>query len=407
MGNGEATRCTSDAGDGGVDGLVLPDWLTRPRPNGSPGLRETAQSLRTWLAQHGVPYDSQSFPLRAYYNEALGVWLMAAAMALFAAVVLRCGWAALIASVLSVGVGAAEVLLDWPLVTRVGTVTGENIVVHFPAGDVCGRREVVLSAHYDTKTEALDHARRRLFTANLAPAMGVCLATGFGSCAETVWGMPGGGLTGPFHLVLVAAAGLVLAFALGMGLNLASGRLLSRQSTGAVDDGGACVVLLELCRRLATGSVALRTTAVTVAFFCGEEVTMQGSQAYVRGRKWPAPTVSVNLECLGQDGEYFLWDTDGTVLHRLPTDSDINAALEAAVVSVTGRVPARLPLLDSDTYSFLRRGVPASGLGSLDVRLGATGLHGGLDRPERVHGVRLAEAVAILERLLRDVDTAG
>lgn len=378
--------------------MDLPDFLAVPRPNGSVALRQTAQSICQWLAARGIPYQIQTFPLCAWYNEALGLWLMGMALLLLVAVIGRWGWPALAAAVLNVGVGVAEVVFSWPLVSRLGQTTGENILVTFPAAQA--KQEVVLCAHYDTKTEALDHKRRRLFTANLLPAMIVCVATGGLGWADAFLATGGSPLAAFTYPLSIALSLGVLAFSLGMGLNLVTGRLLPRQSRGAVDNGAACAVLLELCQRLATGKIEVKDTTVTVAFFAGEEVTMQGSRAYVDGRPWPLPATALNLECLGQDGDYVIWQADGTVLTRCPTDPGINAALEAAVRSVTGRQVQIIPFLNSDAYSFLRRGIKASTLGSMDRRLGLTGLHGPLDHPGRVTAARLEEAVLVLQGFL-------
>lgn len=383
--------------------MDLPDFLTVPRPNGSVALRQTAQSLRQWLAARGIPYQIQTFPLRAWCNEALGLWLIGMALLLVAAVVGRWGWPALAIAVLNVGVGVAEVIFSWPLVSRLGQTTGENILVTFPAAQAA--REVILCAHYDTKTEALDHKRRRLFTANLLPAMIVCVAAGGFGGADAFLATGGSPFVAFTYPLAIALSLSVLAFSLGMGLNLATGRLLPRQSRGAVDNGAACAVLLELCQRLATGKIEAKGVTVTVAFFAGEEVTMQGSQAYVDSRPWPLPATALNLECLGQDGDYVVWQADGTVLTRCPTDPGINAALEAAVRSVTGRQVQMAPFLNSDAYSFLRRGIRAATLGSLDSRLGLTELHGPLDHPGRVTAARLEEAVLVLREFLKAMST--
>ena len=132
---------------------------------------------------------------------------------------------------------------------------------------------------------------------------------------------------------------------------------------------------------------------------------MQGSRAWVRSRPWPLPACSINLETLGQDGEYFTWKADGTVLSRRATDERLTAAVSAACERVTGRPAASLPVSNSDTFAFLAAGIPAAGLGTLDRSLGAAGLHGPLDAPERVSTARLNEAVAVLRELLKTIDS--
>jgi Zn-dependent M28 family amino/carboxypeptidase len=225
---------------------------------------------------------------------------------------------------------------------------------------------------------------------------------GWADASAAQAGSPWSAVTYPLAIMMSLA---VLAYAFGIGLNLATGRLLPRQSSGAVDDGASCAVLLEMCQRLAAGQVPLVRTAVTVALFCGEEVTMQGSRAYVRSRHWPLPAYSLNLEGLGQDGDYILWQADGTVLGRLPTDPALNAAVSACVEAASLRRVCLGDRCNSDTDSFLRAGIPSTCLGSLDSRLGMTGLHGPADNPRRIVPERLQEAARDLERLLCYVDS--
>ena len=156
------------------------------------------------------------------------------------------------------------------------------------------------------------------------------------------------------------------------------------------------------------GNPCLDQTAVTLLLTVGEEAQMQGALAYVRDRKdWPAPVSVVNLEVMGQNGGYLLWEKDGTAMTRLPTDSSLNQALERAVEAVTGERPIRVPAISSDAFAFLRQGIPATTLGSFDLEMGGRGLHSALDSPDRVSPERLVETVEILSRFLEDVDLGG
>lgn len=392
---------------GSVPAIEMPGWLATPRPNGSRALGETAEHIRSWLENNGVAPTIHIYRARPYFNEALGLWLMAGSVAVAACVVSGRGAAAFACAVLLVALGVAEVLLNRPLVSRVRARQQANVIVTMPpvdGGAGAARQEVVLSAHYDTKTEALDHDKRRVFTATLGPAMALCLATGAAAWApEALGDVLGGAIPVLTSGAQLGAAGVLL-FCWGMGLNLATGRFLPRQSTGAVDDGGACAVLLEMARRLATGAVRLERTRVTLAWFSGEEVTMQGARAWVRSRQWALPARAVNLEAVGQDGGYFTWDADGTVMARVPTDTALTAALSHACLQVTGRPLTAVPEVNSDALAFLEAGIPAAGMGSMDTTIGAGGLHGPLDAPTRVYAERLSESVTILETLLAAID---
>jgi Zn-dependent M28 family amino/carboxypeptidase len=168
-----------------------------------------------------------------------------------------------------------------------------------------------------------------------------------------------------------------------------------------VDDGGAVAVLLDLARRLQRGEIPLQHTAVTLLFTVGEEAQMQGALAYVRDRDdWPLPVQVVNLEIVGQNGSYALWVEDGTAMRTLDADADLNDALARAVQAETGDRPTFAESINSDAFAFLRRGLPAATLGSLDRELGEADLHGPLDHADRIEPARLAQTADILTHFL-------
>jgi Zn-dependent M28 family amino/carboxypeptidase len=105
----------------------------------------------------------------------------------------------------------------------------------------------------------------------------------------------------------------------------------SKSSQGAVDNGAACAILLGLAERVANGKITLEHTRLTLALFTGEEVNLQGSRAYARGRAFPLPTLAVNLEIMAQNGAYVYWEQDGSVFKLYPTSELANQALRDAV----------------------------------------------------------------------------
>jgi hypothetical protein len=144
-----------------------------------------------------------------------------------------------------------------------------------------------------------------------------------------------------------------------------------------------------------------------LAFFTGEEANMQGSRAYIRSRDWPLPAIAVNLEVLGQDGGYVIWERDGTGFRSFATAAGINGMLAASVQAVTGRDPQPAGAINSDGASFLAQGVPTAVLGTRDQTLGLTGFHRPSDHLGRVAMARLPEAVDILAYLVRRIDEIG
>jgi hypothetical protein len=369
--------------------------LREPRPNGSRALEASVESVRAWLEGQGLPVHLWPFRLRPYFMELLGLWLAAGAVALLLAAWLGPPWLGIPLALLLVAVPLAETRFLWPVISRLVTRTAQNLVVACPpAGE--SRREILVVAHLDSKTEGLDHARRHALLGLGQTAMVLAVVCGLILAAVPL--LP----AARWAALLVALP--VAGYGLGMGANLVGGRLSRRQSSGAVDDGAAVAVLLGLGVRLHGGGLTLHHTAVTLLLTVGEEAQMQGALAYVDGRAWPLPACTVNLEVLGQDGSYLHWRENGTATLRRPMDPGLNDALARAVEAVTGHPPAWSPLINDDALAFLRAGIPAVTLGSLDTAVGDRGLHSALDHPGRVLPRRLDQAVEVLLFLLATLD---
>ena len=378
------------------------DLLAKPRPNGSGRLQRAVEAVEGWLANEGITVRSQTFTLRPFFMELLGLWLILGGLLLAFAWATRQGVVALLAALGLIAVVVLETRFLRPTITALVPCRARNLVLTFPAP--APRREAILCAHLDSKTELLDHERRghllRMGPAAMALGIAGAIVLAVGSLlrseiAAYLF----------YYMSLFLGIGPAICYALGMGANLAGGRLRRRQSSGAVDNGAAVVVLLDVARRLHKGKVALQHTAVTVLFTVGEEAQMQGALAYVGKREaWPLPAQVVNLEIVGQDGGYLLWAQDGTAMVTLEANVEVNLALARAVEAETGERPTFAERINSDAFAFLRQGIPAATLGSLDRELGEGDLHGPLDRPERVKPGRLVETADIVMRFLRDVE---
>ncbi|MCS6843250.1 MAG: M28 family metallopeptidase [Caldilineales bacterium] len=388
-----------------TDYAALMAWFSTPRPNGSAAEAAVRRRLQAWLAGHGVPCQVQTFRLYPYFFEALGLWLILSRTLLAAAVWLRWGWPALPIALAGLLGGALDWTFGLPLVTWPGARRGENLLAAFEPAAKPATQEVVLSAHTDSKTELLDHRQRAFFVRLLPLGMALTLLVGLLGLADGLLADAAPAWARAAHLVAAGLSLPLVALAWGLGLNLALGRL-SRPSAGAVDNGAACAVLAGLAQRLAAGQVPLQRTAVTLAFFTGEEANLQGSRAYVRGRDWRRPALAVNLELLGQPGGYVYWRRDALGFRSRPTAAAVNAALAAAVQEVTGRPAEEVDLINSDAASFLLRGIPAAVLGTRHPTWGLAGLHRPSDSLDRVDLARLPEAVEILSRFLQQVDRA-
>jgi hypothetical protein len=382
-------------------------FLSQPRPNGSRALEQAVEGVQAWLQDEGILVQPHVFVLRPYFMEMLGLWLALAGFLLPVAALARWGWVGLLLALVVVAIPLLEVRFLFPTLTALVRRPAQNLEVCFPSAQL--GKEVVFCAHLDSKTELLDHPRREALVRLSRPAVVLALGSGLLVGLESV--LP----AGPVRLAtgwLAFAIALPLAvYGVGMGVNLAGGRLSRAPSSGAVDDGAAVAVLLDLARRLNGGDLPLRDTSVTLLFTVGEEAQMQGALAYVR-RTYPAEMAEeisnlavVNLEVVGQNGGYLLWKQDGTSMIRLETDATLNQALEQVVERVAGETPLRGSHINSDAFAFLRQGIAATTLGSYDLELGGRGYHSALDSPDRVDPDRLQETVLVLDRFLRELDT--
>ena len=383
-----------------VDYAALMQILSCPRPTGSAAQRDTLRALQAWLSARGIPFRLQPFTLFPNFYLCIGLWLLGIHTLLAVSVWLRWGWVTTLIAALGVAGGLVDTAFGFPLVTWPGRATGQNLLIEFSAARP--ERELFLCAHYDSKTELFDHFVRTFFVKNLRLGIGAAVALG---------------ILGPLQLFLPApwpwatywiSVGLtipLLAIAWGLGVNLSFGRLRRRPSQGAVDNGAACAILLGLAQQAAEGQVPLEKTRLTLALFDGEEVNMQGSRAYALGREWPLPASALNLEAMGQDGDFLYWEQDGTALRLVPTDPALNRTIADVVARATGQPARPAGPINSDGYSFMRADVPATTLSTFDRTLGLRGLHLPSDALSRVDMARLPATVEILKQFIRVMDS--
>jgi hypothetical protein len=383
----------------------LMELFSRPRPAGSAAERAVFDATCAWLAARHIPYRIHEFRLRPFFFECTGLWLIASRTLLALAVARGWGWRTLPLALLGQLGGAADVL-GVPLVTWPGATSGQNLVLRFGPSDAS--TELVVCAHYDSKTELLDHRQRAVLLRGLRPAIALTIASAvFASAEERLRATPP--LDRIARALALCCAVPVLLLAWALGLHLLLGRL-AQPSRGAVDNGAACVVLLALAERLAAGAIPLERTRVTLVLFGGEEVNMQGSAAFVRSHypaaiNAPQPQ-AVNLELLGQRGPYILWQQDGNALRSAPASPAMIERVRHAITATTGQTAQGAPLINSDAWSFLSAGIPAATLGTADPQCGTNGMHRPSDNPDRVDTARLHEHVAVLETLIRYTDAS-
>ena len=387
---------------GMIDYHELVSVLSVPRPNGSAAVEKTCRTLRDWLDQRGIRYRTHSFRLYPYFFECIGAWIVLSRTLLAFAIWFRWGWPTLVIALVGLIGGTFDVRFNLPIISWLGARRGENILIEFePLGQA--KQEIVLSAHYDSKTELLDHYGRTFFVLRLRHGIALTVLLGLLGLAE-------GFLRSftPAWADLAFWVGAVLTLpmlflAYGLGLNLSLGRLL-KPSQGAVDNGAACAILLGLADRLAKHPSLVPNTKIIIALFAGEEANMQGSRAYARRRDWTLPTIALNLEIMAQDGGYIYWEQDGYAFGLAPTSPQVNAMISEAVQAVTGQPAQPAGPVNSDGFSFLSAGVPTGVLGTYDSRLHFGGFHRPTDNLDRVVLARLPEGVEILSWLVEKYD---
>ncbi len=380
-----------------VDYQELMAMLSIPRPNGSHALRDTNRSLKRWLADRGIPFRSHKFRLYPYFFEAIGLWLIISRTLLAASIWFRWGWVSFAIATLGMLGASLDYFLNLPVITWPGAQEGENILLEFSPAKP--EQELIFSAHYDSKSELLDHRQRMIFLKSLPLGILLTLLLGLLGPFECILSSSGSPWGSVVYLIGIVATLPLLMIAWGLGINLLSCRF-APPSPGAVDNGAACAILLGLAEKLARGGVHLVNTKVTLALFCGEEVNMQGSRAYVSERNRDLPAIALNMEAMAQNGAYVYWERDGTIFRLLPTTESLNQAISKVVYQITGNSACAAGPIISDGGSFLVRGIPATTFGTYHSRLIDTGFHQPADNIERVVYERLSEGVEILSQVL-------
>jgi hypothetical protein len=235
--------------------------------------------------------------------------------------------------------------------------------------------EVIVGAHYDTKTEPLDHVARTLWFGFAAGAALIATVRASSRCG------------GRWCAVAALAA-------IGCALQLATGRWLA-PSHGIVDNGAACALLAELAAR----QQPLPHTRVVFAWWAGEEQGAQGSSAQARALG-DRPRAVINLECIGAGPEVGVVAVELAALLPRRADSRLRRVAADAGANRVLRFPAV-----TDAGSFLARDIPAVTLIGLPARRGVQrGLHSGRDRIDALDRRGVQQARLILLRMLRGLD---
>ena len=295
-----------------------------------------------------------------------------------------------------------------PLVTSIITRTGENIIINFNVPNPA--RELVFAAHYDSKTDFFDHIQRSRIYAFIPLAfilgLGLAIFTFFSKrnamlrkkIVTTITLIIAGSLIVFWGLVFLGFGGYIFLPA-------------NQQSYGSVDDGASVAALLALSKDIKDGKVNIGHSNVTVVLTSGEEVTLQGADAYVKerfgpGSKPPLPTSMVNLELIGQNGTMTYWKKDGVFFIYYDADPELVSRLGKAWNSESGLVMESRERLTDDGQRFMAAGIPAVTISNSGLPgLGETAFHSTRDDLARIKIDNLKLMIGTLKRYIEGYNT--
>jgi hypothetical protein len=376
-----------------------------PRENGSAAIHQAAAYLADALRAAGLDVELVDFTAYPYDLRLLGVLGLLTGGAYAACLRAERFGAALLLASLPPPLTLLHVEYGIPVFGGLGAVPQQHIVARLPIPNPIQR--LILTAHYDTKTELLDHLRSRP-----VQRLGLPISTSLVLAALT------GLLTkraGRWTALRKHVAGLVGALAIlyagAFCVTFSAGAVVPARSPGAVDNGAACAVLLRVAEHLAAGPPLART-AVEVILFSGEELSTQGSWHYVCSRfaHLPdIPTYVINLDLIGASRDLRVVGTEASVLRRYAPDSRLVALLDHVYRQRVG-TPLAPPslVLFTDARSFLAHGVPAATLYShvppFDI---PRGLHSAKDQRSRIDRTALSFIQDFLLNVIREADRHG
>jgi len=358
-----------------------------PRPNHSEAVGKTAAFIKDLLASWDIPFTVQNFTLRPHQQLLVGYSCFFLALLVVLFVIKKKPLPLFLAAAAIPVLLIVEHEFFTPIVSSLITRTGENIIISFKAPDAV--RELIFAGHYDSKTDFFDHIERAKVYRwiPVAGVLGMLMAL----CVLLKNRLSS--LQKPFlSIATVSSAGLRAAYGGRVALGLGGYIFLSKQSCGAVDDGGAVVTLLGLAKNIKDGKIKTGRSNITIVIMDGEEVGLQGSRWYVKNRfkdagKKPAlPVSQVNLELVAQNGNMYYWTKYGVFLSFKGHSKELENRLNAAWKGISGKTMDPGGNITDDAYNFLSAGIPAITVGHTGLPgLGEGGFHDVTDCMDRVN----------------------
>lgn len=378
--------------------MTLEETLDRilvPRPNGSSGLEEVGTFIAERLQSLGlevdvVPFSGTPGGFALLWGIVL-ILMLACAIAIVGRYY-RIAFALVVAVPLLL---VAETELLWQPLTAFVAAPGVNIAGTFPGPPDAPL--LILSAHYDTATNFGDHFDWFRWGFSLGPAL-------FVAAVFCIWNLRRRKRGRDLLVVRALVAGLVLAPFAAMAWFFAAGPVLRTPSPGALDNGGAVAVLLQLGERLVAEPAA--GISVRLLFLASEEERALGSWHYASSLAGGRSVAVVNLETVGGEGRLAYVPEEGFQFRRFPASAALIDLVQASARDLWGTTLARNPLpagVITDARSFLAQGIPALTLVSETPDGFARGLHSQSDDRHRLSMDAIVRTVDLLEAAVRRV----
>lgn len=381
---------------------LLP-FLTVPRENGTTALREAAEQLAGWLLSAGIPTEVIDYVAEPYALRLSGV------VALFGALLyLRCMRSGRFGAALVVAIATPLALLldlelGWPVFSWLHRDAQVHVAATIaPLGEAT--QHLIVSAHYDAKTDLFDHAERAWIEGLTVP-MTLLMILAAVLARRAGGGRFDGVRRGLVTAVPLAAAGFgALTFA-----TLSGGAFVAQRSPGALDDGAACAAALALAERVA--AAPLSRTRLEVLLLSAEEIGTQGARKLARARYAEPPrlpTAVLNLEALGAAPDLAYLEAERFAAWRHEASPRLVALADATHRERTQRPLSPAGAGTTDAREFLARGIPALTLLSRDPDgTLLRGLHSAADDRSRIDLAALGAQLGHLDALVRRVDREG
>ncbi len=384
-----------------LDYLRILREIAVPRPNHSPEIDRISNYIQELLSVWSVPHTAQAFSLRPHNLFFLGLTGFFLAGLFFFFILLDLTIPALIVALALPAILTLECELFIPVVSWIVRKTGRNVIMNFTVTEA--ERELIFCAHYDSKTDVLDHARRNKIYRWIPLFIVLSVMIPLWSWIAPVFNLTEPSWGGACLLILSGSIpifwGLVF---LGLGGYVFLSK--TKQSRGAADNAGSVTALLWLARDIVDKKVDIGSSNVTIVLTQGEEVNLQGADAYVKkhfkgGKTQPGmPTFLVNLELAAQNGNMVYSDRAGVFLRHYRSSTDLAARLDRV------REDMKKPVMDvagkgtNDSQRFLSAGIPSITIGHTGLPgPGHRGLHTISDTLDRINPEHLEETVLTLK----------